>query len=163
MPSTEKNNFIYDMVRVGLVDRAYYFQIYDTPLGHRWLDALKDNLEQKRILEKNFCFLGFADSKRNLNYLVAELNKSIAKINAFEFDPVYEKIHPLVVMIFNIVVTCRWTRQKRPATNRILGEHLNMRLVIYYIGISKNCKALPGNCQDTTNRPTPRPNMPSGR
>ena len=94
VPSTEKNNFIYDMVRVGLVDRAYYFQIYDTPLGHRWLDALKDNLEQKRILEKNFCFLGFADSKRNLNYLVAELNKSIAKINAFEFDPVYEKIHP---------------------------------------------------------------------
>ena len=94
VPSTEKNNFIHDMVRVGLVDKAYYFQIYDTPLGHRWLEALKDNLKQKRILEKNFCFLGFADSKRNLSHLVNELNKSVNQINSFDFDPPYEKIHP---------------------------------------------------------------------
>jgi hypothetical protein len=82
------------MVRVGLVDRAYYFQVYDTPLGHRWLEALKDNLRQKRILEKNFCFLGFADSKRNLDHLVRELNKSIARINSFMFKPPYERINP---------------------------------------------------------------------
>jgi len=94
VPSTEKNNFIHDMVRVGLVDKAYYFQIYDTPLGHRWLEALKDNLKQKRVLEKNFCFLGFADSKRDLRYLCRELNKSVEKINSFAFNPPYEKIHP---------------------------------------------------------------------
>ncbi len=94
MPSTEKNKFIYDMVRVGLTNKAYYFQIYDTPLGHRWLDALKDNLKKERILEKNFCFLGFADSKRDLNYLVKELNISVSQINSFKFDPPYEKIHP---------------------------------------------------------------------
>jgi len=94
VPSTEKNNFIHDMVRVGLVDKAYYFQVYDTPLGHRWLEALKDNLKQKRILEKNFCFLGFADSKRNLSHLVNELNISVDQINSFDFDPPYEKIHP---------------------------------------------------------------------
>ena len=92
VPSTGKNKFINDMVRVGLIDLAYYFQVYDTPLGHRWLDALKDNLKQKRILEKNFCFLGFADSKRNINHLVGELNHSITQINSFDFDPVYEKI-----------------------------------------------------------------------
>ena len=97
VPSTEKNKFIHDMVRVGLIDKAYYFQIYDTPLGHRWLEALKDNLRQKRILEKNFCFLGFADSKRNLKYLVDELNRNIATINSFEFDPHYQKIHPFSV------------------------------------------------------------------
>ena len=94
VPSTEKNKFIHDMVRVGLVDRAYYFQVYDTPLGHRWLEALKDNLRQKRILEKNFCFLGFADSKRNLTHLVRELNKNIARINSFKFKPPYERINP---------------------------------------------------------------------
>ena len=93
MPSTEKNNFIHDTVRVGLVDRAYYFQVYDTPLGHRWLEALKDNLVQKRILEKNFCFLGWASSTRNLNFLCGELNESIEQINSFTFDPPYEKIH----------------------------------------------------------------------
>ena len=97
MPSTEKNKFIYDMIRVGLIDRAYYFQVYDTPLGQRWLEALKDNLKQERILEKNFCFLGFADSKRDLNYLVAELNSNIAKINSFTFTPPYENIHPFTV------------------------------------------------------------------
>ena len=85
------------MVRVGLIDRAYYFQVYDTPLGRRWLEALKDNLKQERILEKNFCFLGFADSKRDLNYLVAELNSNIAKINSFTFTPPYENIHPFTV------------------------------------------------------------------
>ena len=82
------------MVRVCLEKKAYYFQVYDTPLGHRWLQALKDNLEQKRILEKNFCFIGFADSKRDLNYLVGELNKNITTINSFTFNPQYEKIHP---------------------------------------------------------------------
>jgi len=81
-------------VRVGLTNTAYYFQIYDTPLGHRWLEALKDNLKQKRVLEKNFCFLGFADSKRDLRYLVRELNFNIAKINAYDFTPEYERIEP---------------------------------------------------------------------
>jgi len=97
VPSTGKNKFIHDMVRVGLTDIAYYFQIYDTPLGHRWLDALKDNLKQQRILEKNFCFLGFADSKRNLHYLVGELNLNIAKINSYDFTPTYERIDPFSV------------------------------------------------------------------
>ncbi len=95
--STGKNKFIHDLVRVGLTDMAYYFQIYDTPLGHRWLSALKDNLKQQRILEKNFCFLGFADSKRNLRYLVGELNNAIAKINAYKFTPTYGKIDPFSV------------------------------------------------------------------
>ena len=85
------------MVRVGLIDRAYYIQIYDTPLGHRWLDALKDNLKHKRILEKNFCFLGFADSKRDLRHLVNELNNSVEVINSFNFSPPYERIHPFSV------------------------------------------------------------------
>ena len=96
VPSTQKNKFLFELVRVGLNDRAYYIETYDTPLGHRWIEALKDNLKQKRILEKNFCFLGWADSNRDLLYLVKELNKSIEQINSFTFDPMYEHIHPFV-------------------------------------------------------------------
>ena len=94
VPSTQKNKFLFELVRVALDDRAYYIQTYDTPLGHRWIEALRDNLKQKRILEKNFCFLGWADSKRDLHHLVRELNKSVEQINSFPFNPPYEMIHP---------------------------------------------------------------------
>jgi len=94
VPSTRGNKFLYDTVEVDLNDLCYTIQVYDTPLSHRWLDALKDNLRRKRILEKNFCFLGWANSKRNLSYLVDELNKSIRQINSFDFNPPYEQIHP---------------------------------------------------------------------
>ena len=96
MPSTAGNKFLEDRVEVGLDNLSYTIDVYDTPLGRRWLSALNDNLRQEKILEKNFCFLGFADSKRNLNYLVKELNKSIDQINSFNFRPGYEKIHPFV-------------------------------------------------------------------
>ena len=96
MPSTGKNNLLIDKIEVQLNDISYAIDVYDTPLGHRWIDALRNNLGNKRILEKNFCFLGFADSKRDLRYLVSELNKNITQINSFEFDPPYEKIHPFV-------------------------------------------------------------------
>ncbi len=94
--STQKNKFLFELVRVALDNKAYYIQTYDTPLGKRWLEALQDNLKQKRILEKNFCFLGFADSKRDLPHLVRELNKSVEQINSFTFEPPYQKIHPFV-------------------------------------------------------------------
>lgn len=97
VPSTEKTKFLFDLVRIALNDKAYYIQTYDTPLGHRWLEALRDNLKQKRVLEKNFCFLGFANSKRNLDHLVGELNKAVAQINSFVFAPPYENITPFVV------------------------------------------------------------------
>jgi len=91
VPSTENNK----IVEVVLEKISYFIDVYDTPLGNRWLKALQDNLENKRILEKNFCFLGFADSKRDLRYLTQELNKNITQINSFRFDPQYEKIEML--------------------------------------------------------------------
>ena len=94
--TSDKTNFLEEKVVVGLNDISYTVNVYDTPLGKRWLKALEDNLKQKRILEKNFCFLGFADSKRDLNYLVSELNKNVSQINSFQFDPPYETIHPFV-------------------------------------------------------------------
>lgn len=83
-------------MEVELTDTSYIINVYDTPLGVRWLEALRDNLTQKRMLEKNFCFLGWADSKRNLKHLVSELNSAIKQINSYKFDPPYEEIHPFV-------------------------------------------------------------------
>ena len=89
MPSTLKTKILIDYNT-----QKVKIDIYDTPLGKRFIQALRDNLVEKRILEKNFCFLGWASSTRNLNFLCHELNKSIEQINSFAFNPTYEKIHP---------------------------------------------------------------------
>jgi len=98
--STQEDKFLQDTVEVGLSSISYTIRVYDTSLGAKWLEALKDNLREKRLLEKNFCFLGFADSKRDLDYLVNELNKNIAQINLFQFSPEYEDIRPFTTSDF---------------------------------------------------------------
>ena len=89
MPST-----LEDKILIDYNNKKVKIDIYDTPLGKRFIQALRDNLVEKRILEKNFCFLGWASSTRDLNFLCHELNKSIEQINSFTFNPPYEKIHP---------------------------------------------------------------------
>ena len=89
VPSTLENKILIDYN-----NKKVKIDIYDTPLGKRFIEALRDNLIEKRILEKNFCFLGWASSTRDLNFLCHELNKSIEQINSFTFTPPYEKIHP---------------------------------------------------------------------
>lgn len=105
MPSIENNKILQDKVKVELEDTSYIIDVYETSLGKRWLKALADNLSNKRILEKNFCFLGFADSKRDLRYLVGQLNDSINQINSFTFEPTYGPIHPFVTDDFQFSST----------------------------------------------------------
>ena len=96
MPSTEKNKFLFEKILIEYNNKKVKIDIYDTPLGKRFIDALRDNLQQKRILEKNFCFLGFADSNRDLRYLVQEVNKNITQINTFIYLTVK---HPFAAKI----------------------------------------------------------------
>ena len=84
------DNVSYPYIKVTLNNLSYYIELnqltsyrYMDQLGHRWITSLKKNLESKLILEKNFCFLGFANSKRDLNFLCNELNKAITQINSF--------------------------------------------------------------------------------
>ena len=91
VPSTLK-----DKILIDYDGKEVTIDVYDTPLGKRFIEALRDNLVQKRVLEKNFCFLGWASSKRDLNFLCRELNKNIVQINSFEFHPPYERINPFV-------------------------------------------------------------------
>jgi hypothetical protein len=82
----------------------YYIVPNDTQLAQDWVRALKETLESKKLLEKNFCLLGFPKTARTLDYLCQELNKHIEIINHFNFAeqglPEYvieEWFHPNVV------------------------------------------------------------------
>ena len=61
----------------------YTIAVYDTPMAARWYTALQDLLRNNNYLEKNFCFLGFPDSARNLDYICRELNDACGQINRF--------------------------------------------------------------------------------
>ena len=97
MPSTEKIKSLDSKIIVGYNNREVVIDVYDTPLGKRFLEALADNLVENRILEKNFCFLGWASSTRDLNFLCNELNKAIEQINSFGFEPAYQRIDSFTV------------------------------------------------------------------
>ena len=96
VPSTDETNTLDEKIIIDYNNKQVIIDLYDTPLTKRFMAALEDNLKSKRILEKNFCFLGWAHSDRNLDFLVKELNKNIATINAFQFTPEYQHIHPFV-------------------------------------------------------------------
>ena len=59
-----------------------YVEVWDNSLGHKWLSAINNLLMQNYHLEKNYCFLGFADSARNGDYLCKQINYSISAINS---------------------------------------------------------------------------------
>ena len=63
----------------------YYIVPNDTPLAQAWGDALKHLLQNKNLLEKNFCFLGFPKTARTIEYLCDELNRAVELINRFDF------------------------------------------------------------------------------
>jgi hypothetical protein len=66
---------------------------HDNPLAKDWIVALKGLLQNKNLLEKNFCFLGFPKTARNLEYLCNQLNQAVNTINNFfsnyRIDDVY--------------------------------------------------------------------------
>jgi hypothetical protein len=59
-----------------------YVNVYDTSLSRKWLAALHELIANNCHLEKNYCFLGFADGPRNGAYLIEQINRSISAINA---------------------------------------------------------------------------------
>jgi len=61
----------------------YTIAVNDTAMGNRWYTALQDLLRQNKYLEKNFCFLGFPDNVRNLEYICNELDWAKNTINSF--------------------------------------------------------------------------------
>ncbi len=78
--------YLKDKIKVTLSgdkDLTYTIKLYDNDFVVRWLKHFKEILRNNLILEKNYCFLGFADSKRDLKYLCNELNSAVKQINDF--------------------------------------------------------------------------------
>lgn len=61
----------------------YYIQALDNTLAQDWLIALERLLVNGNELEKNYCFMGFPESSRNLEYLCDQLNRHVRQINLF--------------------------------------------------------------------------------
>ena len=61
----------------------YVIRVYDTPMGNLWYSALQDLLQRNQYLEKNFCFLGFPETPRDIPYICDELNRACNQINKF--------------------------------------------------------------------------------
>lgn len=59
-----------------------YVDLLDNSLARRWLGALNDIIRCNLHLEKNYCWLGWAKSKRTPEYLCTQINRSIHAINS---------------------------------------------------------------------------------
>ena len=78
--------YLQDQIKItlsGTKELTYTIRLYDHPFVQRWLEEFKGILRNKLILEKNYCFIGFADSQRNLELLCDELNSVVWQINRF--------------------------------------------------------------------------------
>jgi len=58
-----------------------YIDVFDNTLSRKWLPQLENLLNSNYHLEKNYCFLGFSESARNIEFLVKEINQLFLDIN----------------------------------------------------------------------------------
>jgi hypothetical protein len=90
-----------DQIEITLGNDLNHFVIYidvlDTSLSRKWLTALNDVLLNKLHLEKNYCFLGFADNIRNGPYLLGQINESIGRLKTVGFD------YPMSLLSYDVV------------------------------------------------------------
>ena len=56
--------------------------VADNSLSRKWLTALNNIIGSDLHLEKNYCWLGWTESKRDAEYIISQINASIAAINA---------------------------------------------------------------------------------
>ena len=78
---------ILEQIEFDLRDRhnqkchTVYVDVYDSSLSRKWLSALNELLRKNYHLEKNYCFLGFADCERDGAFILDQVNQSIRAIN----------------------------------------------------------------------------------
>jgi hypothetical protein len=68
----------------------YTIVAQDHKLAQDWYRALQSLLTAGNSLEKNFCFLGFPHSQRNLEFLCNQLNANVKIINEFNTTGIWQ-------------------------------------------------------------------------
>lgn len=78
---------VLDKITMELKDRTtgdllpVVIDVFDNSLSQKWLRALNQIISENYHLEKNYCFMGFADSDRNGTLILDQVNASIMAIN----------------------------------------------------------------------------------
>ena len=67
-----------------------YIDVYDNSLARKWITALNNLIKNDYHLEKNYCWLGWVESDRSMQYLCTQINRSIHAINAAGIDYVIQ-------------------------------------------------------------------------
>ena len=76
-----------------------YIDVADNSLSRKWLAALNLLLQNQYHLEKNYCWMGWTQSRRSLFYLCQQVNTSALKINTSGLDyKIEEKFSPATVV-----------------------------------------------------------------
>jgi hypothetical protein len=61
---------------------SVYIDVEDNSLSHKWLAALNQLILNHNHLEKNYCWLGWAESARDPEYICTQINRSIHAVNS---------------------------------------------------------------------------------
>jgi hypothetical protein len=61
---------------------SVYIDVEDNSLSRKWLAALNQLLLNQNHLEKNYCWLGWAESDRDPEYICTQINRSIHAVNS---------------------------------------------------------------------------------
>jgi hypothetical protein len=72
-----------------------YIDVHDNSLSRKWLSALNELIKNNYHLEKNYCFLGFPDGRRNGEYIIRQINDTIAEINAAKIGYTIDNVFTL--------------------------------------------------------------------
>ncbi len=59
-----------------------YVDVYDNSLANKWLTALNHLIKNNYHLEKNYCWLGWTESDRSVEYICTQINHSIHAVNS---------------------------------------------------------------------------------
>ncbi len=59
-----------------------YIDVENNSLSRKWLTALTHLVKNNYHLEKNYCWLGWAEGERSIRYICRHINQSITAINA---------------------------------------------------------------------------------